>query len=103
MRAFIKPNYQVVNSGGEINLECQIDGYPVNDIRWTFNGQAIDTESKNAVISGNKIKVASLSRADEGMYQCFVENEWDDAQAAAQIMLGGKDSDCVVEKLDSML
>ncbi|KAG1668759.1 Down syndrome cell adhesion molecule-like protein Dscam2 [Nymphon striatum] len=70
------------------DLECQIDGYPVAEIRWTFNGQAIDTESKKVIISGNKMKISSLSRVDEGMYQCFVENEWDDVQAAAQIVLG---------------
>lgn len=34
--------------------------------------------------------LTSVRREDHGIYQCFAGNDGDSAQAAAQIMIGGK-------------
>lgn len=30
-----------------------------------------------------------MQKEDQGMYQCFVSNEWEMAQATAELQLGG--------------
>ncbi|KAG1671033.1 Down syndrome cell adhesion molecule-like protein Dscam2 [Nymphon striatum] len=88
LEAFIHPNQQTVNSGNEFELECRINGHPIDKIKWTLNGDPVSKFQTIRNVSSSKIKIKAARREHEGMYQCFVSNNWDKIQTAAQVILG---------------
>lgn len=86
---FIKPSFQVVDSGSEIRLKCNVKGHPIAKIKWMFNGKTIDDTTGIFLGTDGTLKISSAIRENEGMYQCFVSNDWEENQSTAQIILGG--------------
>ncbi|KAG1650335.1 Down syndrome cell adhesion molecule-like protein Dscam2 [Nymphon striatum] len=87
---FIKPSVQVVDSGSELKLKCHISGHPIKQIKWLLNGKKLDDKTHVSVKSDGTLFIKKSRRIDEGMYQCFVSNDWEQVQATAQVILGGK-------------
>lgn len=90
MEVFIKPSVQVVDSGSQIKLQCNINGHPIQNVKWTLNGKPLGEETESELTSVKILSIPSANRQDEGMYQCFVSNNWEEVQSTAQIILGGK-------------
>ena len=40
--------------------------------------------------SDNVLRIEQVRREDKGMYQCFVRNDQESAQASAELKLGGR-------------
>ncbi|KAG1650324.1 Down syndrome cell adhesion molecule-like protein Dscam2 [Nymphon striatum] len=85
---FIKPSVQVVDSGSELKLKCHISGHPIKQIKWLLNGKKLDDKTHVSVKSDGTLFIKKSRRIDEGMYQCFVSNDWEQVQATAQVILG---------------
>ncbi|XP_072938511.1 cell adhesion molecule Dscam1-like isoform X2 [Epargyreus clarus] len=88
----VQPHTQVVNSGGTAIINCTWSGWPAPRLEWLHNGIPI-----NAGVAGGRVRVqnngeqlviASVHRADKGVYQCIARNERDSAQASAELRLG---------------
>jgi len=58
-------------------------GSPVKNITWTKNGKRLHS-------NGPTLRIDAVRREDRGMYQCFVRNDEDSAQATAELKLGGR-------------
>ncbi|XP_014256768.1 Down syndrome cell adhesion molecule-like protein Dscam2 [Cimex lectularius] len=84
----IHPQTQVVDVGKEALLQCTPNGFPVTRVFWFHNGQPLTTDSKYKVSTNQLLNISSISKDDQGMYQCFVSNDWDMAQAVAELQLG---------------
>ncbi|KAG1671037.1 Down syndrome cell adhesion molecule-like protein Dscam2 [Nymphon striatum] len=85
--AYITPSIYVANSGEHFNLTCNVKGHPVENVFWMFNGEKV--VNNNFMRASEKILYLNSSRSqNEGMYQCFVSNKWDNSQSAAQVILG---------------
>nr|CAD7441248.1 unnamed protein product [Timema bartmani] len=80
-------NYQCA-LGQPAQLTCTTTGHPVTMVLWMKNGQSLS--SLRGGMSGEVFHLASVSREDQGMYQCFVKNEKDMAQGTAELRLGGE-------------
>ena len=74
---------QVVDYGRPANFKCNYKGNPVNEVAWLKNGVNIGH-------SEPVLRIDSVKKADRGMYQCFVRNDQESAQAAAELKLGGR-------------
>ncbi|KAG1671041.1 Down syndrome cell adhesion molecule-like protein Dscam2 [Nymphon striatum] len=85
---FIKPSVEVVDSGSELKLKCHISGHPIKQIKWLLNGKKLDDKTHVSVKSDGTLFIKKSRRIDEGMYQCFVSNDWEQVQATAQVILG---------------
>lgn len=57
-------------------------------VMWLKNGQAVSSRVK--MLTRETLHIPSVLRDDKGMYQCFALSDYDSAQAAAELTLGGK-------------
>ena len=79
----VEPKQQVVDYGRPATFKCNYKGNPVKSVSWMKNGQPLShTETT--------LRIESVKKADRGMYQCFVRNDQESAQATAELKLGGR-------------
>nr|CAD7573671.1 unnamed protein product [Timema californicum] len=89
LSAHVQPQNQVVDVGKEAVFQCIPGGHPVAKVAWYRNGKPVVRDARFEVLSSpEKLMVRALQKEDHGMYQCFVSNEWDMAQATAELQLG---------------
>ncbi|XP_075224355.1 Down syndrome cell adhesion molecule 1 isoform X5 [Lycorma delicatula] len=84
LAAGVEPTTQTVDFGRPAVLKCNYEGNPVKTISWLKDGKAIAGHEEPV------LKIDSVRKEDKGMYQCFVRNEQESAQASAELKLGGR-------------
>nr|CAD7402190.1 unnamed protein product [Timema cristinae] len=88
LSARVSPALLTAGLGQPAQMTCTTTGHPVTMVMWMKNGQSLS--SLRGGMSGEVFHLASVSREDQGMYQCFVKNEKDMAQGTAELRLGGE-------------
>ncbi|XP_046638885.1 Down syndrome cell adhesion molecule-like protein Dscam2 isoform X24 [Daphnia pulicaria] len=83
LSASIEPQVQTVDYGRPATLTCNPEGNPIKSISWMKDGVAISH-------TDNVLRIEQVRREDKGMYQCFVRNDQESAQASAELKLGGR-------------
>ena len=79
----MEPSQQVVDYGRSATFKCSYKGNPIKEVIWFKNGVNIGH-------SDDILRIESVKREDKGMYQCFVRNDQESAQATAELKLGGR-------------
>ncbi len=64
-------------------LFSSFQGNPIKEVFWLKNGVNIGHSDK-------VLRLDSVKKEDRGMYQCFVRNDQESAQAVAELKLGGR-------------
>lgn len=82
------PPSQTVDVGKTAIFTCNASGHPVHVISWRKDMIPV-LSSKRITVSREELRVSPVEREDKGMYQCFVYNDKESAQDAAQLVLGG--------------
>lgn len=86
----ISPPVLSVDMGGSAEFKCSVsaqNGGPYL-VTWYKDGRQLPT-------TGREYVVGHVGREDRGMYQCIVRRaEGDTAQAAAELQLGGRCTQC---------
>lgn len=91
LTAHIQPQSQVVDVGKQAQFQCIPGGSPVARVAWYRDGRPLASDGRLQVLTGpERLVVSPLTKEDHGMYQCFVSNDWDMAQATAELHLGGR-------------
>ena len=85
LSAEIEPKVQIVDYGRPATFKCKYRGNPVKSVSWMKNGVEIKQNSQSALL-----KIDSVKKEDRGMYQCFIRNDQESAQATAELRLGGR-------------
>ena len=61
-----------------VNLQCEVNGNPVPDVRWIKDGDAVNLTDQRINVSfvGNTsiLTIASVVQGDEGPYRCVANN-----------------------------
>ncbi|CAD6214602.1 GSCOCG00004137001-RA-CDS, partial [Cotesia congregata] len=83
LAAEIEPRVQTVDFGRPATFTCNVRGNPIKTISWMKDGKALGHE--DAIL-----RIESVKKEDKGMYQCFVRNDQESAQATAELKLGGR-------------
>ncbi|XP_055906137.1 cell adhesion molecule Dscam2 isoform X23 [Eupeodes corollae] len=83
LSAKIDPPTQTVDFGRPAVFTCQYTGNPIKTISWLKDGKKIG--HSDAVL-----RIESVKKEDKGMYQCFVRNDQESAEASAELKLGGR-------------
>ncbi|CAG9136240.1 unnamed protein product [Plutella xylostella] len=82
----------VVNSGGTAVINCTWGGWPAPRLEWLHNGAPLGSGVTGGRVrvagGGDQLVIASVQRADRGVYQCMARNERDSAQASSELRLG---------------
>ncbi|XP_061930195.1 cell adhesion molecule Dscam2 isoform X44 [Apis cerana] len=81
--AEIEPSTQTIDFGRPATFTCNVRGNPIKTISWLKDGKPLGLEE--AVL-----RIESVKKEDKGMYQCFVRNDQESAQATAELKLGGR-------------
>ena len=91
LSAYIEPPKQTIDVGQPAMFNCSVYGYPIDTIAWYKDGLPLATSSRVTMVTDHVLKIVSVEREDWGMYQCMVNNELENAQGAAQLLIGGKE------------
>ncbi|XP_076672540.1 Down syndrome cell adhesion molecule 1 isoform X43 [Andrena cerasifolii] len=83
LAAEIEPSTQTIDFGRPATFNCNVRGNPIKTISWLKDGKPLGLEE--AVL-----RIESVKKEDKGMYQCFVRNDQESAQATAELKLGGR-------------
>lgn len=83
LAAGVEPSVQTVDFGRPATLTCNFEGNPVKTLSWLKDGKVLP-------IKEPVLKIDSVRKEDKGMYQCFVRNEQESAQASAELKLGSR-------------
>lgn len=90
--AFIHPQTQIADIGNSVKIECVVSGRPIKILKWMKDGEIIKRITDMQGKSSDVLFINSLNSTSQGMYQCFVENEFEVKQAVGQIILSGTPS-----------
>lgn len=84
---FIEPQNIVVDSGHLVAMNCSVAGSPVLDIQWMKDGREL-SPNIHRIVNKTTLIVQKAQREDEGMYQCFVKNDYEVSSGSTQLLLG---------------
>jgi Immunoglobulin domain len=98
LRAEISGGDVVVNQGKSTTLRCWFSSSMQATVKWYKDGVAISHRDKYQPIGKDSLRINSMQRTDQGIYQCFVSTERASAQAFVHLILGGT---CKINRLDS--
>ncbi|XP_028321428.1 cell adhesion molecule-related/down-regulated by oncogenes [Gouania willdenowi] len=71
---------QLVSLGSSAHFTCEATGNPAPRVTWLFNANRVNP-SQRFQISGSSLVIADVTRRDEGVYQCLLDNESGSAQS----------------------
>lgn len=82
---------QIINSGESATMNCTVEGYPVESVEWLHDGVPVLTaqDTRIRLLAPLVLVIGSVGRKDKGMYQCLVRSDKENAQATAELKLGG--------------
>ncbi|XP_017797231.1 PREDICTED: Down syndrome cell adhesion molecule-like protein Dscam2 [Habropoda laboriosa] len=83
LAAEIEPSTQTIDFGRPATFTCIVRGNPIKTISWLKDGKPLGLEEP-------VLRIESVKKEDKGMYQCFVRNDQESAQATAELKLGGR-------------
>ncbi len=73
----------MVDYGRPAAFKCSYRGNPVQSVRWYKDGEDLGH-------GRDVLRINSVKKEDRGMYQCFVRNDRESAQATGELKLGGR-------------
>lgn len=83
LKATIDPLVQTIDFGRPATFTCKFEGNPIKTISWLKDGRPL--EHNEAVY-----RIEAVRKEDKGMYQCFIRNDQESAEASAELKLGGR-------------
>lgn len=83
LSATIDPPTQTIDFGRPAVFTCHFSGNPIKTVSWMKDGKSIG--HTDAVL-----RIESVKKEDKGMYQCFIRNDQESAEASAELKLGGR-------------
>ncbi|XP_054706600.1 cell adhesion molecule DSCAML1-like [Uloborus diversus] len=88
LSAQLLPKIQSVDVGKSAIFNCSSSGHPVMKVDWIKDGLPLRPGSRVDFPARDILRINSIQREDKGMFQCFVSNDFDSVQGAAQLTLG---------------
>ncbi|XP_046562844.1 LOW QUALITY PROTEIN: neogenin-like [Haliotis rubra] len=85
---FVKrPANVFAHTNSDVKFECNIYGVPNPTITWLKNGDVLFPSDYFQIVDGKDLKILGLVNSDDGIYQCFGENDLGNVQASAQLVI----------------
>ncbi|KAK5645477.1 hypothetical protein RI129_006777 [Pyrocoelia pectoralis] len=83
LKASVEPEVQTIDFGRPAVFTCHFEGNPIKTISWLKDGKRLDHHE--AIL-----RIEAVRKEDKGMYQCFIRNDQESAEATAELKLGGR-------------
>ncbi|XP_070509703.1 cell adhesion molecule Dscam1 isoform X3 [Chironomus tepperi] len=84
----LQPQVQTIDVDKNAEFQCIINGSPIDKVIWMHNGKPLINDNRIEIHSDSRLLIRKIQKEDQGMYQCFVSNEWEQAQSTAELQLG---------------
>ncbi|CRK92906.1 CLUMA_CG006322, isoform A, partial [Clunio marinus] len=85
----LQPQNQVVDVDKNAEFQCIISGFPVGKVLWMHNGKPLIADGRVEInVDPSRLVLKKVQKEDQGMYQCFISNEWEELQSTAELQLG---------------
>lgn len=84
-----EPASSVVEEGGEVELECEVEGAPFPSIIWLLNGESVENDS-HIHAEGGRIVVTNVEKRHAGILQCMATNNVGSAYGSAMLQVSPK-------------
>ncbi|XP_069360607.1 papilin isoform X3 [Maniola hyperantus] len=80
-----------LSAGSEINLPCDVDGFPVPEVYWTKDGIQIQRQPANdrIYVTEARLTITRANTNDSGVYGCHANNGYTSDQSTVQISVEG--------------
>ncbi|XP_076342776.1 cell adhesion molecule Dscam1-like isoform X2 [Tachypleus tridentatus] len=89
LKARFAPERLLVDAGRTAILTCNVSGFPVDSVKWVKDQRPLTPDGmKFRLLTRSSLQISSVGREDKGVYQCYVTNKDDSAQAALELVLG---------------
>ncbi|XP_031619714.1 Down syndrome cell adhesion molecule-like protein Dscam2 isoform X2 [Contarinia nasturtii] len=89
LTAHLQPQVQTVDVDKDAEFHCIVSGSPVYEINFLHDGKPIIRDNRVEIFSDPpRLVIRKVQKEDQGMYQCFVTNEWEQIQSTAELQLG---------------
>lgn len=79
----IEPSVQTIDFGRPAVFTCAFSGNPIKTVSWMKDGKPIQHSEAT-------LRIEAVKKEDKGMYQCFIRNDQESAEATAELKLGGR-------------
>ena len=72
-------------------MNCTVEGYPIESVEWLHDGVPVlsSQDTRIRLLAPLSLMIGAVGRRDKGMYQCLVRSDKENAQASAELKLGG--------------
>lgn len=85
----LQPQVQTIDVDKNAEFLCIISGSPIDKVLWMHNGKPLINDNRIEIhVDTHRLVIKKIQKEDQGMYQCFVTNEWEQAQSTAELQLG---------------
>ncbi|XP_076361674.1 cell adhesion molecule Dscam1-like isoform X2 [Tachypleus tridentatus] len=88
LSAKIHPRHQIVDVGETALFSCNYSGFPILSLEWTKDNKPFQWSDRVRPVGDKILRIYPVKSQDRGMYQCFVRNEIEAAQAATELKIG---------------
>ncbi|XP_023706889.1 Down syndrome cell adhesion molecule-like protein Dscam2 isoform X2 [Cryptotermes secundus] len=88
LSARVSPALHTAALGQPAHFSCTAAGHPIVTLLWFKDGLPLSGPAVQTGMARELLRLPSVTRDDQGIYQCFVKNEQDVAQGTAELRLG---------------
>lgn len=89
----------IVRHGGELRLQCSVQGNPVPSVHWLHNGKRVHHTS-HITISETGIHIRAMTKHQGGMYQCFANNSLGTVHSTSHVFVLAQNESHISDKND---
>ena len=72
-------------AGHDLVIECQVDGDPHPNVRWSKDGGVLESGKRIKVVAGKGLRLLNVHPTDAGVYVCIAENEAGSVEASTSV------------------
>lgn len=96
LRVNLSPQELQLDVGKTALFNCSVEGHPIGSVVWKKDARFIASNSRVQFPTPTSLQLRQLKRQDSGMYQCFAHRDSVSSQAAARLIIGGKQTNSLV-------
>ncbi|XP_060520392.1 papilin isoform X2 [Cylas formicarius] len=89
VRVNITTRDQRYPTGGEIQLPCEVHGYPVPQVQWYKDGVPLFDSARVSISGDYSLTIRNAEKSDSGSYQCEATNSFSKSSSTLDILVEG--------------
>ncbi|XP_019769290.2 papilin isoform X1 [Dendroctonus ponderosae] len=89
VRANITTNEQTHATGTNVQIRCDVYGYPPPEVKWYKDGVPLYSGGKISISDTHTLTIQAAEKSDSGRYQCEAINQYSKASSTLDVIIEG--------------